>query len=189
MNLYQKLLEIQKSVSGLKKDKSANGYAYVTGDKVLSMIKPAMNDLGVLLKMESLEIKNIRNDYKVGKGNDEREKSEILTTLKIRFTWIDSDSGEKDENIFFANGQNGWDKGVGSALTYAERYFLLKFFHIATDEDDIDNPYLKDKRPLLLTIDPLFDQIKQAIKDGKRTIVKLEEKYQISEEIKQLLNS
>ena len=24
-------------------------------------------------------------------------------------------------------------------MTYAERYFLLKFFHIATDEDDIDN--------------------------------------------------
>jgi len=29
---------------------------------------------------------------------------------------------------------------LGSALTYAERYFLLKYFHIATDEDDIDNP-------------------------------------------------
>jgi hypothetical protein len=27
-------------------------------------------------------------------------------------------------------------------LTYAERYFLLKYFHIATDEDDVDN----DKR-------------------------------------------
>jgi hypothetical protein len=58
----------------------------------------------------------------------------------MRFTWVDIETGEKDENLFGANGQNDWDKGVGSALTYGERYFLLKFFHIATDEDDIDNP-------------------------------------------------
>lgn len=61
----------------------------------------------------------------------------------MRFTWVDVETGEKDENLFGANGQNDWDKGVGSALTYAERYFLLKYFHIATDEDDIDNPERK----------------------------------------------
>ena len=33
---------------------------------------------------------------------------------------------------------NAWDKGLGSALTYGERYFLLKFFHIQTDYDDVD---------------------------------------------------
>jgi len=59
--------------------------------------------------------------------------------VMMRFTWVDCETGEKDENLFGANGQNSWDKGVGSALTYAERYFLLKYFHIATDEDDIDN--------------------------------------------------
>ena len=29
-------------------------------------------------------------------------------------------------------------------MTCAERYFLLKFFHIATDEDDIDNPKIDE---------------------------------------------
>ena len=58
----------------------------------------------------------------------------------MRFTWVCVDTGETDVNLFGANGQNGFDKGVGSALTYAERYFLLKYFHIATDEDDIDKP-------------------------------------------------
>ena len=62
----------------------------------------------------------------------------------MKFTWIDVENGEKDEIFFGANGQNDWDKGVGSALTYAERYFLLKFFHIATDEDDIDNPKIDE---------------------------------------------
>jgi hypothetical protein len=64
----------------------------------------------------------------------------------MRFTWIDCESGESDINLFGANGQNDWEKGLGSALTYAERYFLLKYFHISTDEDDIDNPNRKPEQ-------------------------------------------
>lgn len=145
MNLYQKLHNIQKAVSGLAKDKRANSYQYVTGDKVLRQIKPLMNDLGLLLKQEVLSINNVRQDYIVGANTDkQRTKSEIHSTVMMKFTWVDIESGEKDENLFGANGQNDWDKGVGSALTYAERYFLLKFFHIPTDEDDIDNPNRKN---------------------------------------------
>jgi hypothetical protein len=139
MNIYQKLLEIQKHVVGLGKDKSAFNYKYVTGDKVLGEIKPRMNELGLLLKQEVLSITNTRQDY----ATKNAEKSEIHSCVMMKFTWVDTETGEKDENLFGANGQNDWDKGVGSALTYAERYFLLKYFHIATDEDDIDNPERK----------------------------------------------
>jgi hypothetical protein len=142
--LYPKLLIIQNKINGLGKDKKANSYSYVTGDKVLSVIKPLMNDLGILLKQEIVSIENTKIDYKTGIGTQyEKPKSEILAKVMMQFTWIDCETGEKDVNSFGANGQNDWDKGVGSALTYAERYFLLKFFHIATDEDDIDNPDLK----------------------------------------------
>jgi hypothetical protein len=146
LNLFQKLLEIQKIIMGLGKDKATTTYRYVTGDKVLDKIKPLMNQHGILLKQEILSIVNERQDYIVGANTDkQRTKSEILSKVEMRFTWVDADSGEKDENLFGANGQNDWDKGVGSALTYAERYFLLKYFHIATDEDDIDNP---DRKPV-----------------------------------------
>lgn len=150
LNIYQKLLVIQNKINGLGKDKQANSYRYVTGDKVLGEIKPMMNELGLLLKQEILSIENVRQDYKTGIGtNYEKPKSEINSKVMMRFTWVDCETGEKDENLFGANGQNDWDKGVGSALTYGERYFLLKYFHIATDEDDIDNPDLKkeDKTP------------------------------------------
>jgi hypothetical protein len=145
MNIYQKLHKIQERVIGLGKDKSALSYKYVTGDKVLSEIKPMMNDLGLLLKQEVISIENTRQDYLISPRTDkERPKSEIHSKVMMRFTWIDIETGDKDENSFGANGQNDWDKGVGSALTYGERYFLLKYFHIATDEDDIDNP---DRKP------------------------------------------
>lgn len=136
LNLYQKLLEIQKQIIGLGKDGKSFGYQYVTGSKALEHIKPLMNKYGILLKQEVISIENQRQDYQTQKG----AKSEILTTTMQKFTWVDCETGEKDENMFAANGQNDWEKGLGSALTYAERYFLLKFFHIATDEDDIDNP-------------------------------------------------
>ena len=162
-NIYQKLIEIQKHVIGLGKDKAANSYRYVTGDKVLSTIKPKMNELGLILKQEVISIENSRQDYVVGVNAttpNGRPKSEILSKLMMRFTWVDVDSGEKDENLFGANGQNDWDKGVGSALTYAERYFLLKYFHIATDEDDIDNPERKAQEQEDVDIKKTLDSAK-----------------------------
>jgi hypothetical protein len=146
MKIYEKLLTIQKRINGLGKDKATYNYKYVTGDKLLGEIKPMMNDLGLLLKQEVLSIENTRQDYSTAKGN----KSEILSKVMMKFTWIDTETGEKDENLFGANGQNDWEKGLGSALTYAERYFLLKYFHIATDEDDIDNDQRKTSAPIPL---------------------------------------
>ena len=142
MAIYAKLANIQSAIRGLGQDKRGNNYTYVSGSKVLSAIKPLMIEEGLLLKQEIVEIRNQRQDYLV--GQQQKQKSEILTTLIIKFTWVDVETGEKDENLFAANGQNDWDKGVGSALTYAERYFLLKYFHIATDEDDCDAPKERD---------------------------------------------
>ena len=139
MKIYKKLAVIQKEIVGLGKDKKAFGYDYVTGAKILHLIKPIMIKQGLILKQEIISIENTRQDYKAKNG----DKSEILTKVMMRFTWVDVETGETDVNLFGANGQNGWDKGVGSALTYAERYFLLKYFHIATDEDDIDQPVEK----------------------------------------------
>ncbi len=170
MNIYQKLLKIQQAVMGLGKDKDTkspqnpNGYAYVTGAKVLDNIKPLMNELGLLLKQEVLSSTNLRMDYNTKFGS----KTEILTKLDMRFTWIDTETGEKDENLFGANGQNDYEKGYGSALTYAERYFLLKYFHIATDEDDIDNPDRKTSEPVKIDYEKTLtdcvslDQLKNA---------------------------
>lgn len=133
--IYQKLHTIQKACHGLGKDSKTYSYEYTSGSKVLSVVRPLMDELGLLLKQEIVHTQNIRQDYTTKKGE---AKSEILTTVILRFTWIDIESGQKDVNEFSANGMNDWDKGIGSALTYAERYFLLKFFHISTDSDDSD---------------------------------------------------
>ena len=175
MSIYKKLHKIQSRINGLGKDKSGLNYRYVTGDKVLGEIKPIMNELGLLLKQEILSIENVRQDYKTGIGTDkEKDKSEINSKVMMRFTWIDIETGEKDENLFGANGQNDWDKGVGSALTYGERYFLLKFFHIATDEDDIDNPDRK-KEETEQPKDTILDIPKHL--ESSKTLEELQNRY------------
>lgn len=164
LNLFQKLLKIQQEIKGLGKDGKSFGYQYVTGTKALEHIKPLMNDLGLLLKPEVTGFHNERQDYNVKSG----AKSEILTKVDMLFTWIDCDSGETLPCQWGANGQNDWEKGFGSALTYGERYFLLKFFHIATDEDDIDNPERETTPPVqidyksTLTNCNTLDQLKAA---------------------------
>ncbi len=142
MNIYKKLLAVQKELKGLSKDKKSFNYDYVTGNKLLGFIKPIMNEQGLILKQEVTKVETERIQYKTSKG---AEKDEVLYKVWQKFTWVDIETGDKDENEFFSSGMNEQEKGLGSALTYAERYFLLKYFHIATDEDDIDNSERKAK--------------------------------------------
>lgn len=146
--LLKKLVQLQKTVRGLAKNATSgagnSSYQYVTGSKVLDIVRPKMDELGLLLVQQVDGIDTQRVDYQTRNG----AKSEMFTRVMMTFTWIDSESGETLPVPFGANGCNGWDKGLGSALTYAERYFLLKFFHIATDEDDVDARPAPEAQPI-----------------------------------------
>lgn len=134
--IYKKLLALQQAVVGLTKDKNGNSYQYISGDKILGIVRPKMDELGILLTIDVLEANYARQDYATKSG----QKTEMFCTLRLRFTWIDTASGDTLPVEWASSGMNGFDKGLGSALTYAERYFILKQLHIATDKDDVDAP-------------------------------------------------
>ena len=138
MSVFKKLHQVQAATRSLAANTEgqtgAAKYNYVSGAKLLGVIRPLMDKLGLILTQEVVEIHNEPITYMTRNG----EKTEMFTTAHIRFTWVDTDDGSQMVNEFFANGMNAWDKGLGSALTYAERYYLMKTFHIATDEDDVD---------------------------------------------------
>ena len=138
MSVYKKMHQVQAATRSLAANTEgqtgAARYNYVSGAKLLGVIRPLMDKLGLILLQEVVEIRNEPITYATKSG----EKTEMFTTAHIRFTWVDTDDGSQVVNDFFANGMNAWDKGLGSALTYAERYYLMKTFHIATDEDDVD---------------------------------------------------
>ena len=138
MSVYKKLHQVQAATRSLAADTQgqtgAAKYNYVSGAKLLSVIRPVMDQAGLMLTQEVVGIENTPIEYQTSKG----VKTEMFTSVHLRFTWIDTEDGSSLSNDFFANGMNAWDKGLGSALTYGERYYLMKTFHIATDEDDVD---------------------------------------------------
>ena len=140
--LYMKLLELQKSVRSLGKNEKAYGYDYVSGSKLLAHIRPKMDELGLLLlpstKSFSSQIVQTREAGVDKYGKPITAKYENLVTITKTYKWVDAETGESAEFDFTAQGCNDWDKGCGSAETYAERYYLLKALHIATDSDDVD---------------------------------------------------
>lgn len=140
MAVYKKLAIIQSKVNGLAKNANGFNYDYVDGNKVLGVIRPLMNELNLLLMPEVTETKTEKIDYSAWDRQTKSvvTKTEVLVTLKMDMTWVDAEDGEVVVQHWGATGQNAFDKGFGSALTYGERYYLLKLFHIPTDKDDVD---------------------------------------------------
>jgi hypothetical protein len=67
-------------------------------------------------------------------------------SLDLIYTWIDADNPtDRFEIPFYAIGhQDDASKALGTALTYSERYLLMKQFNIPTDEDDADAKQKKE---------------------------------------------
>ena len=136
MNLFEKLLEVKKQVPYLKKGTKAYQFNYASPETVLGHINPLLNEQGILLKTEVLKTNSERVTTKTKSG----EKDETLYKVDMKFTWVNcSDPNDRDENLWFGSGVNGDEQGFGSALTYAERYFMLKYFNIPTGKDDPDS--------------------------------------------------
>lgn len=169
MSVYKKMHQVQAATRSLAANTEgqtgAARYNYVSGAKLLGVIRPLMDKLGLILTQEVVDIKNEPITYMTRNG----EKTEMFTTAHIRFTWVDTDDGSQVVNDFFANGMNAWDKGLGSALTYAERYYLMKTFHIATDEDDVD---------ALVKDEAIKPQPSQAVKARRKAADREPEPYQ-----------
>ena len=140
MAVYEKLLKIQKRLKAVTKDAKAYNYDYVSGDKLLDIVRPMMDEYGLLLLPIVLNTSSETITYKKWDKNTKSviETTEVLHTIKMQMRWVDTEQTEVIDIPFAAVGMNAFDKGFGSALTYAERYYLLKTFHISTSRDDVD---------------------------------------------------
>jgi hypothetical protein len=65
---------------------------------------------------------------------------EFLFTAEMVYTWINNDDPNDTYPVVWPAGDNhsSMAQAIGSALTYSNRYFLLKFFNVATSKDDPD---------------------------------------------------
>ncbi|KAA6450994.1 ERF family protein [Bacillus swezeyi] len=141
MNIYQKLIEVRKAIPYLKKEKKGGQYEYVGSSQVLGAIRDELDKQSLLLipKIVDKRILTETVESKDQYGN-QKKKTTYFTELDLEFVWVDAENPSETLTIpFYAQGVDiAGEKGVGKALTYAEKYFLLKQFNIPTDKDDPD---------------------------------------------------
>lgn len=120
-NVSLKILKVMEAVKSVAKDgfNSFHKYKYVTDASIVVEIRKQLikNNLICIPTQESCTL--------VGD----------LTTLLVKYTLIDIDSGETLITQVYGYGQDKGDKGIYKAATGAEKYFLLKTFLLPTDDD------------------------------------------------------
>jgi hypothetical protein len=135
-NIYQMLIEIRKSIDVFTKDSKSYSYSYVSGAQVLKKIKEKMDSLGVVLENHVTSHNHSTFEYE-SKG---KQKTDFIVWGNMKMVWVNADKPEDRTEVEWQlfGQQDDISKAFGSGLTYSERYFLLKYFGIPTDEDDPD---------------------------------------------------
>lgn len=182
MNIYQKLAKIRKPVEVLQKNKAGYGYRYVTEDLILAKITGLMDKLGVSLIPHIVAGTTNVAPYhyvktKILKSGEviEEHVNEILIHADMEWHWVNNDD-PKDRVVvpWTLVGQQGdASQAFGSGLSYSSRYFMLKYFNVATSEDDPDNwrsiqkeaEQIEDREVAAAIIDQIHNMVTSYIAD------------------------
>lgn len=180
MNLMEKIGKVRASVGGvLKKSKEGYGYSYTPEEDILLAINDELEAQHLsffpsivpqTMTITPYSYKKTKYD-KVNKKYYEETCNEMLAQADMVFTWVDNDNPDDKLEVPFAlvGQQSGASQCFGSGLTYANRYFLLKFFNVATTKDDPDDLKAKKARQVAESknraLKEIIDQIDVLIKN------------------------
>lgn len=154
MNIYQKLAKIRKPVEILKKNKKGYNYSYVSEDEILAKITGLMEKYGISLIPNIVPGTTTVAPYqytqtKILKNGDaiEQHISEILVKSDMEWHWVNNDNPDDRVIVPWAlvGQQADASQAFGSGLSYCTRYFMLKYFNVATSDEDPDNWRAKQK--------------------------------------------
>lgn len=137
-NIYQKLLAIQVELEPVAKNlevKVGNGQYKAVGEvDVLKAVKPLEAKYGVYSYPCSREIVESGELVSIDKNGVERKQ--LFERIKTTYRFVNVDKPEEYIDIAsYGDGIDSGDKSVGKAMTYADKYALLKAYKIQTGDD------------------------------------------------------
>lgn len=147
MNIYQRMAAITAELKAVEKDLTVqttktSSYKAVSERGILDAVKPLEEKYGVYsfpVSREVLESNLIQNEtvYEDAKGNmTTTPKTSYMTRIKTVYRFVNIDNpADFMETTTFAEGIDSQDKGSGKAMTYADKYALMKSYKISTGED------------------------------------------------------
>lgn len=143
LNLYQKLIQVRKEVVYLQKSAAGFNFKYATEGQLLASIRPKMDELGVFLEMDMISLTAVECTFM----KDKQQVAVNGLKAEFEFKWVNAENpNETIVKKLILQEQESCIETVGSLMTYANRYFLYKFFSVATDKDDPDTFENKNKK-------------------------------------------
>lgn len=142
MNIFEKMLNITNEIANVNKN--------LTVGEGKSSYK-AVGEADILKAVKELEFKYRVYSYPANREimestmytttNNYGEKNNIFSRIKTTYRFVNIDKpDEYIETITFAEGIDTQDKGSGKAMTYSDKYALMKSYKIITGEDPDQNP-------------------------------------------------
>ena len=152
-NIYQRLLRITEEISTVAKNLSVgvgkSSYKAVGEADVLAAVKPIEIKYGVYSYpydrriIESYEMVS-KNTY----NGQEVEKRNLFVRVETTYRFVNVDKPDEFIEIkSYGDGVDSQDKAPGKAMTYSDKYALLKAYKIQTSED----PDQQESAPLART--------------------------------------
>src|SRR5690606_33447300 len=128
--LVKKLAKVMSEVKYIKKNgfNKFNNYSYATESDVAEKVREVLADQQVIMLPDVVE--HSTREHVNRKGN-----TEYIATVKVKFTFIDGETGEELSIHSAGEGQDAGDKAVYKAITGAQKYALMKAFMIPTGDD------------------------------------------------------
>ena len=160
-NIFQRMSAITAELRTVAKNLTVptggkNSYKAVSERDILDAVKPLEEKHGVysypvgrtVLESNLLESENAYTDQR---GNTTVKKTTtFMTRIETVYRFVNVDKpDEYIDTITFAEGIDSQDKGSGKAMTYADKYALMKAYKISTGDDpdqtasDDNNNYKK----------------------------------------------
>lgn len=143
MNIYEKLSAISIELSAVAKNLEvgvgASKYKAVGEADVLRAVKPLEAKYKVYsypVRRSIIESGTIENESIDFKTKERVIKKQLFERMEVTYRFVNMEQpSEYIDIISYGDGIDSQDKSVGKAMTYADKYALLKAYKIITGDD------------------------------------------------------
>ena len=138
LNLFQKLSKISSEIKSAEKDLeiSIGGAKYkaVSESVILNIVKPLEEKYGVYSYPYDRAI--VDSNLVTTKDRNGTEKTQFFERIETVYRFVNIDNpSEYIDMKSFGDGLDSGDKSVGKAMTYGDKYALMKAYKIVTGDD------------------------------------------------------
>lgn len=147
MNIFEKMsaitVELQTVAKNLTVGYGNNQYKAVSERDVLDAVKPIEAKYKVfsypyareIVESHILENEKTTTDKRTGE-TIVTKTSTFMSRIKTVYRFVNAEEPEEYiDTVTFAEGIDAQDKGSGKAMTYADKYALMKAYKISTGDD------------------------------------------------------